>query len=142
MIVPVRPLFIPAIGTVNIRIEISKTVESFKREIFDFLGLKHAHYFNVKIFTTSPHLTELNSLGKTIWQYGIRESSTLVMTADHGFCFQNVPQHLAEYFAVVNNSLTFVSLPKKPKVAQNAVIALPLPQTKSQSNVQTPTKAP
>lgn len=86
VIVPVRPLFVPAIGILNIKIEIGKTIESFKKEILDLMGLKQAHYYNVKLFTTSPSLCELNSPGKTIWQCGIRESSILTMVAEHGFC--------------------------------------------------------
>lgn len=77
----------PAMGILNIKIEIGKTIESFKKEILDLMGLKQAHYYNVKLFTTSPALGELSSPGKTVWQYGLRESSILTLVADHGFCF-------------------------------------------------------
>ena len=36
-----------------------------------------------------------------------------------------MPSEFTEYFNVTNNGLTFVSLPKKPKVSSNTVIALP-----------------
>lgn len=49
------------------------------------------------------------------------------MTAEHGFCFEPIPPAMTEYFSITNNNLTFLSLPKKPKVVQNIVIALPAP---------------
>lgn len=65
------------------------------------------------------------------------------MTAEHGFCFEVVPSNLTEFFSVINNNLTYLSLPRKPKqVPQNAVIALPpspAPVTLIQEVAQTTT---
>jgi hypothetical protein len=48
------------------------------------------------------------------------------MTADHGFCFENIPQNMTPYFYLTSNNLTFIASPKKPnKLPQNTVIALP-----------------
>lgn len=135
VIVPVRPLFLPAIGTINIKIEIGKTIESFKKDIFELLGLNFSHYFNVKFFTTSPTLTELNSPSKTIWQYGIKESSTLVMTAEHAFCFEPVPAAFGSYFSTLNNNLSFISLPREKPKGGDKVLALPPPCELSQITV-------
>lgn len=50
-------MFARSAGTINVSIEITKTIESFKKEIFDYLGLKIAYYYNIKLFTTSPTLS-------------------------------------------------------------------------------------
>ncbi len=62
------------------------------------------------------------------------------MTAEHGFCFQPIPPHLTEYFSLANNNLTLLALPRKPKVVQNIIIALPCsvptpPATEANSGV-------
>lgn len=49
---------------------------------------------------------------------------------------------MAEYFAVTNNNLTFASLPRKPKMADNTVIALPPPSTTTEAQTQTQTTDP
>jgi hypothetical protein len=59
------------------------------------------------------------------------------MTAEHGFCFQPIPPQLIEYFNLLNNNLTLVSLPKKSKVVGNIVIALPPPAEQAQKPIQT-----
>ncbi len=63
------------------------------------------------------------------------------MTAEHGFCFQPILPQFIEYFNLLNNNLTLVSLPKKPKVVVNIVLALP-PAEQAQKPIQrqSPTK--
>ena len=78
--------------------------------MFDQLGQKMAYFFNIKLFTTSPSLAELNVHSKTIFQCGLTESSIIVITADHAFCFEALPAGLEKYFALPNNNMTFVSL--------------------------------
>ena len=83
----VKPMFTLKKDLLQIQIEITKTIESLKKIIFDKLGLKMAYYYNIRFYTTRPNLTELSVHSKTIFQSGLAEGSNIIAMAKHGFSF-------------------------------------------------------
>ena len=82
----IKPFFAKGAAAIDVNIDFTRTIETLKRQVFEQLGLKIAYYYNIKILTTRPKLNELTVHSKTIFQYGLLETSNIIMTADHGFC--------------------------------------------------------
>ena len=107
-------MFARKAGIINIKIDINKTIESLKKEIFEHLNLKIAYFYNIRLYSTTPTLGELSVHSKTVAQCGILESSVITVTAQHGFCFEELPSGVSNYFALPNNAMSFVNLRTEP----------------------------
>ena len=88
-----------------------------------------ANYYNVKLFSTNPTLTELNVHTKTIFQYGVKENSKLILTADYAFSFRDVVEKNNHRFKVTLTNLITLTSNKvvEPKKIAIVPIVVPLP---------------
>ena len=58
-----------------------------KKLVFERLGESISNYYDIKLYTVSPILTEFNVPSKTIIQYGIKDCAKIVLTAKYMFGF-------------------------------------------------------
>lgn len=89
-----------------------------------------ANYYNVKLFSTNPTLTELNVHTKTMFQYGVKENSKLILTADYAFAFRDVVEKNNHRFKVtLTNLITLTSnkVVEPKKIAIVPIVAPPIP---------------
>jgi hypothetical protein len=86
----VKPFIISKREQITVEIEINKTVESLKKAVFQQLGESIANYYNIRLFSLSPTMNELNTPTKTIHQCMIKDSSKLIIIADYGFHFREI----------------------------------------------------
>ena len=87
------------------------------------------NYYNVKLFSTNPTLTELNVHTKTMFQYGVKENSKLILTADYAFAFRDVVEKNNHRFKVTLTNLITLTSNKvvEPKKIAIVPIVAPLP---------------
>ncbi len=57
---------------ITIQIEITKTLDSLKKQIFAELKETYTNYYNIKLYATYPFLNELTVNSKTLIQSQIR----------------------------------------------------------------------
>ena len=86
-----------------------------------------ANYYNVKLCSVTPVLTEFTTHSKTIAQSQIKDNDKLVLTADYAFTFAPLPANPHPRLSVVINGHTLTTTPKEqPKIPDPKVpIALP-----------------
>lgn len=104
-----------------IEIEISKTIDTLRKAIFQQLGEQIANYYNIKLFATNPMLNELTVHTKTIHQCLIKDNDKLILTADFAFGLKAVPNTLSCKYKITLNGNTLTS------AAKPEVVPIPLP---------------
>lgn len=77
---------------VQVQVEITKTIDSFKQLVFKELGEDIGYYSEVRIFTTTPALEELNMGSKTIAQYLLKDRCRVTLNAKFMFSFRALAQ--------------------------------------------------
>lgn len=93
-----------------VEIEISKNIDTLRKQIFQQMGEKIGNYYNIKLFTTNPTLSELTVHTKTISQYLIKDNAKIIMTAEYAFGFRAVANPLnSKHKITITNNLTIVS---------------------------------
>ena len=121
----VKPFLVTKREQITVEIEITKTIDSLRKAVFSQLDESMANYYNIKLCTTTPVLTELTTNSKTIAQSQIKDNDKLVLTADYAFTFAPVRPHPRLNVTISGQSLTVTTL-EAPKAADPKVpIALP-----------------
>ena len=120
----VKSLLINHKEQIIVEIEISKTIDTLRKAIFQQFGEQMGNYYNIKLFATNPMLNELSVHTKTIYQYLIKDNDKLVLTADYAFGFKPISTAVPckTKITLNNNTLSSTKPPEEPKV-----IALPPP---------------
>ena len=85
--VVVKPILTNKFDQITINIEINKTIETLKKLIFEKLEESISNYYDIKLYTVSPVLTEFNIPSKTIIQYAIKDGAKIVLSAKYAFGF-------------------------------------------------------
>jgi hypothetical protein len=121
--IAVKSLLINHKEQIIIEIEISKTIDTLRKAIFQQFGEQLGSYYNIKLFATNPMLNELSVHTKTIYQYLIKDNDKLILTADYAFNFKPLPVISCKTKITLNNTtLASTKPPEEPKP-----IALPPP---------------
>ena len=112
-----------------VEIDIAKTIDTLKKQIFTQLGEQIAQYYNVRLFACNPTMAELNVPSKTITQCQIKDNAKLILTADYAFTFRPVaPNKNSKYKVTLNNNtLGSSKIVEEPKKADEKPIPLPPP---------------
>lgn len=119
----VKSLLINHREQIIIEIDISKTIDTLRKAIFQQFGELMGSYYNIKLFATNPMLNELSLHTKTIHQYLIKDNDKLILTADYAFNFKPLSPVPCKTKITLNNStLASTKPPEEPKP-----IALPPP---------------
>lgn len=105
--VAVKSLLITKKEQIIVEIEISKTIDTLKKQIFTQIGEQISHYYNLRLFALSPALAELNVPSKTIAQCHIKDNAKLILTADYAFTFRPIiqPKNSKYKLTLTNNTL-------------------------------------
>jgi hypothetical protein len=120
----VKSLLINHKEQIIIEIEISKTIDTLRKAIFQRFGEQMGSYYNIKLFATNPMLNELSVHTKTIHQCLIKDNDKLILTADYAFNFRPLLPTINCKTKITLNNATLASTkpPEEPKI-----IALPPP---------------
>ena len=128
IIVIVKSFLINRKEQIVVDIEINKTVDTLRKMIFQQLGEQMNNYHNIKLYTTSPMMTELSVHSKTMINYQIRDNAKLILTADYAFSFRPLPSQLQCKYKITLNNLTLAStkvVEELKKADSKTPIALP-----------------
>ena len=74
--------------------------------IFDKIGESVNNYMSIRLFTTSPVLTEFLVNSKTISQCNLKEWQKIVVQGQYIFYFDPIPKDKSKYINLTNNSST------------------------------------
>lgn len=89
------------------------------------------NYYNIKLYTTLPMMTELSVHSKTMINYQIKDTAKLILTADYAFSFRPLPANLQSKYKIgLNNNITLTStkiVEELKKADSKTPIALPPP---------------
>lgn len=79
--------------------------------IFQQLGEQMNNYYNIKLYTTSPTMSELSVHSKTIINCQLRDNAKLILAADYAFAFRPLPEPLHSKYKITlsNNNATLLS---------------------------------
>jgi hypothetical protein len=137
IILVVKSFLITKKETIIIEIEIAKTIDTLKKQIFTQIGEQISHYYNVRLFACNPTMTELNVPSKTITQCQIKDNAKLILTADYAFTFRPiVPPKNSKYKVTLTNNTLVSSKIVEEKKPEEKPIPLPPPTVTSENKVE------
>jgi hypothetical protein len=108
--------------------------------IFEQLGEQVGNYSNIKLYATNPKLCELSAQSKTVYQYLIKDSAKLVLTADFAFGLRPISKDLKCKYKIAVNGNTLTSTVKPPAEPKLPTILppIPLPPAEGEPKVEQP----
>lgn len=139
IILIVKSFLITKKEQIIIEIEIAKTIDTLKKQIFTQIGEPINQYFNVKLFACNPTMIELNVASKTITQCQIKDNAKIILTADYLFTFRPLPPlKFSKYkLTLTNNTLVSSKIVEEPKKTEEKnPIPLPPPPPANENKVE------
>jgi hypothetical protein len=95
--------------------------------LFKELGEDIGYYSDIRIYTTTPRMEELNVGSKTVWQCELKDKCKLTLAAKFNFTFKALPKEIEEKYLLENgnNTVNFVHKKVEAPASNTVVVTVP-----------------